>query len=279
MNKPLMKAVRKTIIQKFKNSTISFLIIQDSTRSNLNDKENEESDVDWLSDDTASIDYTDKDDDQSKSDDEYDSCEYDSEYSDSDTGSESEFDDKICPPETEDEITLSEKARLRIKVTLNFKLNPTRIKFLHLIHQNRHEEAEKQRSTNKLRCPIICVFGHVNTGTKEILVNLRRSNVQGHESDGTIHQFGVSDLSIDTIADRTKMCRYLYKNLMKIPGLLIIDTPSHKSIESLRTKGSSLCDLAILVVDIMQGLDRKTIESINILKDKKTPFIVALNQV
>ncbi len=124
------------------------------------------------------------------------------------------------------------------------------------------------------------VLGHVDSGKTSLLDKIRGTAVQAREVGGITQHIGASFFPVETIKEITGP---LYGKLAKaeaaIPGLLVIDTPGHEVFANLRARGGSAADIAIVVADANKGFEPQTIESIDILKKRKVPFVVALNKV
>jgi translation initiation factor 5B len=130
-----------------------------------------------------------------------------------------------------------------------------------------------------LRQPIVAIMGHVDHGKTTVLDTIRGSAIAKGEAGGITQAIGASIIPIPTIK---KVCGSLLKALKKeftLPGLLFIDTPGHAAFTNLRKRGGNLADIAILVIDINEGIKPQTLESIQILKKYKTPFIIAANKI
>jgi translation initiation factor 5B len=132
----------------------------------------------------------------------------------------------------------------------------------------------------ELRQPVVVVLGHVDSGKTSLLDKIRGTAVQAREVGGITQHIGASFFPVETIKEITGP---LYGKLAKaetpIPGLLVIDTPGHEVFANLRARGGSAADIAIVVADVNKGFEPQTIESIEILKKRKVPFVVALNKV
>ncbi|MBI5035993.1 translation initiation factor IF-2 [Candidatus Micrarchaeota archaeon] len=133
--------------------------------------------------------------------------------------------------------------------------------------------------TTKLRQPILCVLGHVDSGKTATLDAIRNTRVQAREVGGITQHIGASEIPLEAIKDFCKPVLSKLPLTFTIPGLLFIDTPGHDAFTNLRKRGGSVADLAILVVDITRGIEPQTVEAIQILKEYKTPFLVALNKI
>jgi translation initiation factor 5B len=132
-------------------------------------------------------------------------------------------------------------------------------------------------SSRYTRQPIVSVLGHVDHGKTSLLDFIRGSTVAAREAGAITQHIGATEVPIEAIY---AMCGDLLGGKkFSVPGLLFIDTPGHHAFTTLRTRGGSLADLAILVVDINEGFRPQTHESITILRQYKTPFIVAANKI
>ena len=132
----------------------------------------------------------------------------------------------------------------------------------------------------KLRQPVVVVLGHVDSGKTSLLDRIRGTAVQSREVGGITQHIGASYFPIETIKEITgKLFDKLSKTENPVPGLLVIDTPGHEVFANLRIRGGSAADIAIVVVDVNKGLEAQTIESLDILKNRKVPFVIALNKI
>src|SRR5271154_58917 len=135
------------------------------------------------------------------------------------------------------------------------------------------------QSEQKLRQPVVVVLGHTDAGKTSLLDRIRGTGVQAREAGGITQEIGASFFPMETLET---ICGPLLSKTggqLKIPGLLVIDTPGHEIFSNLRMRGGSAADIAILLVDVLKGLENQTMESIEILKERKVPFLVALNKI
>ncbi len=127
-----------------------------------------------------------------------------------------------------------------------------------------------------LRTPIVCVMGHVDHGKTSLLDKIRGTAITEGEAGAITQHIGATEVPLEVI---NKVCGNQVKDKFKLPGLLFIDTPGHHAFTTLRSRGGALADLAIVIVDVNEGFQPQTIEAVNILKNYKTPFVVAANKI
>ncbi|MCL4436678.1 MAG: translation initiation factor IF-2 [Thaumarchaeota archaeon] len=133
--------------------------------------------------------------------------------------------------------------------------------------------------SEEIRQPVVVVLGHVDSGKTSLLDKIRGTAVQAHEAGGITQHIGASFFPPETLKD---ICGPLLKQLggaISVPGLLVIDTPGHEVFTNLRSRGGSAADISIVVVDSSKGFEIQTNESIDILKSRKVPFVIALNKI
>ena len=135
------------------------------------------------------------------------------------------------------------------------------------------------RAVRRLRQPIVVVLGHVDHGKTTLLDKIRGTAVAAKEPGLITQHVGASFVPASVIEKLAEPLKKIIPFKLIIPGLLFIDTPGHELFANLRRRGGSVADFAILVVDIMEGFQPQTYESIEILRQRRVPFLVAANKI
>ena len=112
------------------------------------------------------------------------------------------------------------------------------------------------------RPPIVTVLGHVDHGKTTLLDAIRKTSVAIREAGGITQNIGAS---VVTTKDGKR--------------ITFIDTPGHAAFDKMRSRGAKVADIVILVVDASGGVKPQTLESLQLIKEVKTPFIVAITKI
>ncbi|MCW1301000.1 MAG: translation initiation factor IF-2 [Candidatus Nanoarchaeia archaeon] len=130
-----------------------------------------------------------------------------------------------------------------------------------------------------LRAPIVTVLGHIDAGKTTLLDKIRGTAIAQKEIGGITQHIGATEIPIEFVE---RICGEIIKGFrveIKIRSILFIDTPGHEAFTNLRRRGGSIADIAIVVVDINEGVQEQTREAIEISRAFQVPFFIALTKI
>ncbi|MFX1278555.1 MAG: translation initiation factor IF-2 [Promethearchaeota archaeon] len=131
-----------------------------------------------------------------------------------------------------------------------------------------------------IRAPIVCILGHIDHGKTTILDYIRGTVVQQREAAGITQHIGASYFPTEDVKEFLSKSKQEFGKMdIKLPGILVVDTPGHAAFLNLRKRGGAVADIAILVIDVTAGTMPITWESVRILRERKTPFVIAANKI
>lgn len=115
------------------------------------------------------------------------------------------------------------------------------------------------------RPPIVTIMGHVDHGKTTLLDAIRQTHVAEKEYGGITQSIGAYQVEIDTKDGKKK--------------ITFIDTPGHEAFEKMRSRGAAVTDIAVIVIDGIDGVMPQTLESLHHCQKAEVPFLIAVNKM
>jgi len=125
-------------------------------------------------------------------------------------------------------------------------------------------EGDRNKSTvgiDEQRLPVVVVMGHVDHGKTTLLDYLRKTNVVAKEKGGITQHLSAYEVKTGSSSS------------------IFLDTPGHEAFSGMRTRGTRITDIAIIIVAVNDGIKPQTIEAIKLAKQAEVPMVVAINKI
>jgi len=109
--------------------------------------------------------------------------------------------------------------------------------------------------------PVVTIMGHIDHGKTTLLDYIRKSRQAEKEVGGITQSIGAYQIKVNG------------------EKITFIDTPGHEAFTKMRSRGAQVADFVVLVVAANDGVMPQTKESIRIIQETQTPFLVAINKI
>jgi translation initiation factor IF-2 len=124
----------------------------------------------------------------------------------------------------------------------------------------------KNPNNSIVRPPVVTVMGHIDHGKSTLLDYIRKTKVTEGEAGGITQHLSAYEVEHVTTSGEKRLITFL-------------DTPGHEAFQHLRSRGSSVADLAILVVAADDGVKPQTLQALKAIEEAHIPYLVAISKI